>query len=69
MALETLLRFAELVVEQSDVVWRAVRRYRLGSGDFADRLVQCSAAAAGCARTVTFDRGAAGDCGMVLLEA
>ena len=66
-ALETLLRTAELVVENAEVVWRAVRNYRAGGGDFADCLLQCSAAQAGCERTVTFDRGAARHCGMVLL--
>jgi predicted nucleic-acid-binding protein len=63
-ALEGLLRTKELVVERAETVWKAVRAYQSSSADFADCLIERSAAAAGCARTMTFDRGAAKTCGM-----
>jgi predicted nucleic-acid-binding protein len=66
-ALEALLRTKELVIENAEVVWRAVRLFRDSSGDFADFLVERSAAAAGCFQTMTFDRGAVKNCGMVLV--
>lgn len=67
MALEALLQTRELVVERADVVWRAVRQFRDSNGDFADCLIARLAAAAGCERTMTFDKGAVGYCGMVLV--
>ena len=67
-ALEVLLQTKEIQVERAEVVWRAVRIYRDSSADFADCLVERSAAAAGCARTMTFDRGAAKNCSMMLIQ-
>ena len=67
-ALEVLLQTKEIQVERAEVVWRAVRVYRDSSADFADCLVERSAAAAGCVRTMTFDRGAAKNCSMVLIQ-
>jgi predicted nucleic-acid-binding protein len=66
--LELLLRSQELVVEQAEVVWRALRAFRDGSADFADCLIERSAAAAGCSRTMTFDRRAAKQGGMTLIS-
>lgn len=65
-ALEGLLRTRELVVEGAEMVWRALRLFRGSKADFADCLIERSAAAAGCVRTVTLDRAAAKGCGMVL---
>lgn len=67
-ALEGLLRTNQVVVENAEVVWRAVRNFRDTSGDFADCLVERSAAAAGCERTMTFDKAAAKNCGMTLVQ-
>jgi predicted nucleic-acid-binding protein len=67
-ALDSLLRTKELVVERVEVVWKALRHFRHGSADFADSLIARSAAAAGCERTVTFDRAAAKHVGMSLLS-
>lgn len=67
-ALEVLLQTKEIQVERAEVVWRAVRVYRDSSADFADCLVERSAAAAGCVRTMTFDRGAAKNCSMMLIQ-
>ncbi|MCY7370835.1 MAG: type II toxin-antitoxin system VapC family toxin [Polaromonas sp.] len=66
--LEILLQTKELQVEQADVVWRAVRLYRDSAADFADCLVERSAAAAGCVRTMTFDRGTAKHGAMTLIQ-
>ena len=66
-ALEILLQTKEIQVERAEVVWRALRLYQGGSADFADCLIERSAAAAGCVRTMTFDRGAAKACSMSLI--
>jgi predicted nucleic-acid-binding protein len=66
-ALEALLRTKELVVEQAEIVWKALRVYRGSRADLADCLISRGAEAAGCEHTVTFDRGAAKHAGMQLL--
>jgi predicted nucleic-acid-binding protein len=63
---DLLLRTKELIVENAPLVWSAVRVYRDGSADFADCLIERSAATAGCSKTITFDRFAARDSGMTL---
>ena len=67
LAIETLLQTQQLQLEKADVLWRALRLYRDTAADFADCLVERSAAAAGCSATMTFDRGAVRHCGMTLL--
>ena len=62
-----LLRTAELVVECSDQIWKALRSFGTGRADLSDCLMQVIAAEAGCSRTVTCDRHAAKSGGMVLL--
>jgi predicted nucleic-acid-binding protein len=67
--LETLLRTREIVVAQSDTVWKAIRLFKGGKADFADCLIERSAAEAGCSHTATFfDRNAAMDCGMRFID-
>ena len=66
-AFEGLLRTKEIVVEQAETVWKAVRMFQDTNADFADCLIERSAAVAGCLQTLTFDRGAVKGCGMVLL--
>jgi predicted nucleic-acid-binding protein len=51
-----LLAARQLVVEQRALVARALARLGEKAGDLADALIAESAAEAGCARTVTFDR-------------
>lgn len=65
--LETLLRAKGIQVERADVVWKALRRYKEGKADFADSLIERSAADHGCDYTATFDRDAEKYCGMHLL--
>ena len=67
-ALEILLQTKEIQVERAEVVWRALRVYQGSSADFADCMVERSAAAAGCLRTMTFDRGATKNCSMTLIQ-
>ena len=66
-AFEALLRTQELVVDRAETVWQALRVFQSSSADFADCLIERSAAAAGCNRTMTFDLGAVPGCGMVLV--
>ena len=66
-AIEGLLRTKELVVERAEIVWKALRAVQGTNADFADCLISCSAAAAGCPKTMTFDRGAAKSGGMTLI--
>jgi len=67
-AFEALLRTKELVVDCSDIVWKGLRLLQRSGGDFADCLIACTAEAAGCVKTVTFDRGAAKSGGMTLVS-
>jgi len=66
-AVESLLRTKEIVVERAEIVWKALRVFQRANADFADCLIERSAAVAGCDRTMTFDRGAANSCGMTLV--
>lgn len=65
--LDMLLASRDIIVGQDDTAREALRLYRAGNTDFADCLIAASAKAAGCRRTVTFDRIAARDAGMELL--
>ncbi len=65
--LETLLRSKELVIDRADLVIQALSRFSSGSVDFADALIERTAAAAGCTTTMTLDQGAAKSAGMTLV--
>ena len=65
--LDTLLASQDIVVEQGDIVREALQLFRSAKADFPDCLIVASAKAAGCSRTVTFDRIAARDAGMELI--
>lgn len=66
-AFEGLLRTKELVIENAETVWKAVRSFQTSNADFADCLIERAAVVAGCEKTMTFDRAAAKGCGMTLL--
>jgi predicted nucleic-acid-binding protein len=66
--LDTLLSSQDIVVEQSNVVRHALQLHRSVKAGFPDCLIAASARAAGCARTVTFDRVPARDAGMQLIS-
>jgi predicted nucleic-acid-binding protein len=65
--LDTLLASQDIVMEQRETVREALLVYRTRHKDFADCLIASSASAAGCVRTLTFDRNAARDGGMELV--
>lgn len=67
-ALEALLRSKQIIVDCADQVLRALRVFGDGKADFADCLIERTAASAGCAQTMTFDTGAAKHAGMSLIR-
>ena len=64
---ESLLRSKEIIVERAEIVWKALRVFQSANADLADCLIERAASAAGCDRTMTFDRGAVKGCGMTLV--
>lgn len=67
-ALDVVLRSKQLVVDHAEHVARALRAYGTGNADFADCLIERTAVAAGCARTMTFDIAASKTAGMTLIH-
>lgn len=65
--LETVIRTRELVVEDSEVAHRALRRYWSSVSGFADALIVEQAREYGCGSIMTFDKGAT-SAGMALLD-
>ncbi len=65
--LETLLRTREILVDQAETVWKAVRDFQGTRADFADCLIAQAGRMAGCETTMTFDREAAKLDGMTRL--
>jgi predicted nucleic-acid-binding protein len=65
--LETLLRSRELVIDRAELVAQALSRFGAAGADFADALIERTAAAAGCETTMTFDSAAAKAAGMTLV--
>ena len=66
-ALEALLRTKQILVDRADQVMRALRVFADGKADFADCLIERTAAGAGCTGTMTFDTGPAKHAGMTLI--
>ena len=66
-ALEAILRTKAFLVERADQVMRALRVFGEGKADFADCLIERSAAGVGCTQTMTFDVGASKHAGMTLI--
>ena len=62
-----ILSTRQLVVQEAETAWKALRLFESGKADFADCLVERRAAAAGCELTATFDKQAA-KIGMTLLK-
>ncbi|MBL8384982.1 MAG: type II toxin-antitoxin system VapC family toxin [Burkholderiales bacterium] len=58
-----VLSIRQLVVQEAEIAWKALRMFEGGKADFADCLIERTAAGAGCTRTATFDKRA----GMTLL--
>jgi predicted nucleic-acid-binding protein len=64
---EHLLSSKDIVIEQENLVREALLIYRKSNADYPDCLIAASARAAGCGKTVTFDKIAVRDAGMELL--
>jgi predicted nucleic-acid-binding protein len=56
---EGLLSSRQIVVEQAEIAWRALRAWSDGSADLSDALIGHVGLSAGCTKVVTFDKGAA----------
>ena len=67
-AFEALLRTKEIIIDRADLVLKSLRLFKASSADFADCLIEHTAANAGCDRTMTFDVGAAKMTGMTLIQ-
>lgn len=61
-----ILSIRQLVVEEAETAWKALRLFESSKADFADCLVERVATAAGCTAVMTFDKAAA-KAGMTLL--
>jgi predicted nucleic-acid-binding protein len=68
VALEVLLRTRQIIVDRADQILRALRVFESGKADFADCLIERTAAAAGCEETLTFDVSASKYAGMTLIR-
>jgi predicted nucleic-acid-binding protein len=53
-----ILSIRQLVVQDAETAWKALRLFESSKADFADCLVARSAIAAGCKSVVTFDKQA-----------
>lgn len=61
-----ILSIRQLLVQDAETAWKALRLFESSKADFADCLVERIAAAAGCTAVMTFDKAAA-RAGMKLL--
>jgi len=66
--LEGLLSSKQLMVDEADLAWKALRAWDTSSADFSDALIGQIVAARGGDKTVTFDRAAAKLQGFELLQ-
>lgn len=51
-----LLSIRQLVVQDAEIAWKALRQFESGKADFADCLIERTASTAGCVRTMSFDK-------------
>jgi predicted nucleic-acid-binding protein len=63
-ALDMLLRSKQIIVDRAEQVLSALLVFADGKADFADCLIERTAASAGCEQTLTFDVNAAKHAGM-----
>ena len=61
-----ILSIRQLVVQEAETAWKALRLFESSKVDFADCMIERNAAAAGCTTVMTFDKSAA-KAGMTLL--
>lgn len=55
----SLIAIKQLVIERSDLVYLALKRYESGKADFSDAMIAVIAEDNGCEKIVTFDKKAA----------
>jgi len=65
--LQRILRTKQLVVQDAETIWKAVRSFEASKADFADCLIERIGATHECEYTSTFDKHAASS-GMRLIE-
>jgi predicted nucleic-acid-binding protein len=65
--LRRLLHAKQILAQDAETVWKALRRFEAASADFADCLIDSVGKASQCEFTATFDKQAA-RAGMTLLE-
>jgi len=56
--IESLLTIKQILVESTDVVYLALRKFREGKADFSDALILTVSEEAGCDKIVSFDKKA-----------
>jgi predicted nucleic-acid-binding protein len=56
---EGLLGSRQIVVQEADLVWKALRAWERSPADFSDAVIGEVLVASGCERVVTFDKAAA----------
>ncbi|MES2825492.1 MAG: type II toxin-antitoxin system VapC family toxin [Pseudomonadota bacterium] len=56
--IESLLTTKQIIIERAEIVHLALKKYRAANADFSDALILTVNEAAGCERTVTFDKKA-----------
>jgi predicted nucleic-acid-binding protein len=65
--LQRLLTSKQIVVQEPNVAWKALRNVQARGADLSDALIGLIGAGAGCEHTVTFDKAAAKLDGFALL--
>lgn len=65
--LRRILSIRQLVVQEAELVWKALRLFESGKAEFSDCVIERTAEATGCTETMTFDQKAAATAGMTLL--
>ena len=65
--LEALLKTKQLILENVEVTWKALRAFNANNADFCDALIGQANIHSGCEHTVTFDKRAASLPGFDLL--
>jgi predicted nucleic-acid-binding protein len=56
---ETLLGSRQILVQDAELVWKALRSWERSSADFSDAIIGQVLVASGCEKVVTFDKAAA----------
>ena len=64
--LRRILSIRQLLVQDAETAWKALRLFESSKADFADCLIERTATSAGCTVVMTFDK-AASKAGMTLL--